>query len=55
LYAATNSRDNMRELDDLVNIFRPSGSQGPETGSLISDRRLSTGFNLEHGAYELAQ
>jgi SAM-dependent methyltransferase len=55
LYAATIGRDNMRELDELVNMFRPSGSQGHETGSLISDRRLSTGFNLENGASELAQ
>jgi SAM-dependent methyltransferase len=54
LYAATSSRDHMRELDDLVNIFRPSGFQGPETGSLLSDHRLRTGFHLEHGAAELA-
>jgi ubiquinone/menaquinone biosynthesis C-methylase UbiE len=55
LYAATSSRDHLRELDDLMNMFRLSGFQGPETGSLISDRRLSTGFNLEHGASELTQ
>jgi SAM-dependent methyltransferase len=55
LYAATISRYNMRELDELVNMFRRSGPPGHETGSLISDRRLSTGFNLENGASELAQ
>src|SRR5213594_928170 len=55
LYAATISRSNMHELDELVNVFRPSHSQGHETGSRISDRRLSTGFNLEHGASELAR
>jgi hypothetical protein len=55
LYAATSSRDNMRELDDLMNLFRPAGPQHLETGRLLSNRRLSTGFNLEHGAAELAQ
>ncbi len=55
LYAATISRSNMQELDELVKVFRPSHSQDHETGSLISDRRLSTGFNLEHGASELAR
>jgi len=55
LYAATSSRDHMRELDELVNMFRPSASQRHGPVSLISDRRLSTGFNLEHGASELAQ
>jgi SAM-dependent methyltransferase len=55
LYAATSSRDHMRELDDLMNLFRPAGSQRFETGSLLSDRRLNMGFNLEHGAADLAQ
>jgi SAM-dependent methyltransferase len=55
LYAATSSRDHMRELDALVHMFRPAASQRHESVSLISDRRLSTGFNLEHGAAELAQ
>jgi SAM-dependent methyltransferase len=55
LYAATSSHDHMRELDELMTLFRPAGSQRLETGSRLSDRRLRTGFNLEHGAAELAQ
>jgi hypothetical protein len=55
LYAATNGGDTMRELDELVERLRPPRSQSARTVSLISDRRLRTGFNLEHGASELGQ
>jgi ubiquinone/menaquinone biosynthesis C-methylase UbiE len=49
LYAATISRDNMRELEALV------ASQSGDAGNALSDRRRRTGFNLEHGAAELSQ
>lgn len=55
LYASTNSRDTMRELNELVHRFQPAPSQGNATANLINDRRLSTGFNLENGASELTQ
>jgi ubiquinone/menaquinone biosynthesis C-methylase UbiE len=55
LYAATNSKDNMRELDALVQRFRHARS--PESGTTrpMNDSRLPHGFNLEHGAAELSQ
>jgi SAM-dependent methyltransferase len=54
LYAATNSRDTMRELDELVQRFRHAPAQ--ESGALrpMNDSRLPQGFNLEHGAAELS-
>jgi SAM-dependent methyltransferase len=55
LYAATNSRDNMRELDTLVQRFRHAPVQGSETSRPVNDSRLPSGFNLEHGAAELSQ
>lgn len=55
LYAATISRDNMHELDALVSRVHPRRSQGRATAHPMSDRRLHTGFNLEHGAAELSQ
>ncbi len=55
LYAATISRDNMRELDALVTHVHPFRSQDRAAASPISDRRRLTGFNLEHGAEELSQ
>ena len=55
LYAATISRVNMRELDALVSRVHPLHSQGRDTANPISDRRLPTGFNLEHGAEELSR
>jgi SAM-dependent methyltransferase len=54
LYAATNSLQNMRELDELISRFRPSGSQESPAKSPLSDRRVRTGFNLEHGAAEFS-
>jgi SAM-dependent methyltransferase len=55
LYAATISRDNMRELDALVSHIHPFHSQDRATANPISDRRQRMGFNLEHGAEELSQ
>ena len=55
LYAATISRDNMRELDALVSHVHPFRSQDRAAANPISDRRRLTGFNLEHGAEELSQ
>jgi ubiquinone/menaquinone biosynthesis C-methylase UbiE len=55
LYAATISRDNMQELDALVARVHPIRSQARGAANPISDRRLRTGFNLEHGAEELSQ
>jgi ubiquinone/menaquinone biosynthesis C-methylase UbiE len=55
LYAATISRDNMRELDALVSHIHPFHSQDRAAANPISDRRRHTGFNLEHGAEELSQ
>jgi ubiquinone/menaquinone biosynthesis C-methylase UbiE len=55
LYAATISRDNTHELDALVSRVHPPRSQERTTANPISDRRLPTGFNLEHGAEELSQ
>jgi ubiquinone/menaquinone biosynthesis C-methylase UbiE len=55
LYAATISRDNMHELDALVSRVRPIRSQSADAANPMSDRRLRTGFNLEHGAAELSQ
>src|SRR5712691_9303537 len=55
LYAATISRDNMHELDALVAHVHPRRSPGSGVANLMSDRRLHTGFNLEHGAAELSQ
>lgn len=55
LYAATNSRDNMRELDALVQRFRHASTQGGSGASRpMNDSRLPQGFNLEHGAAELS-
>ena len=53
LYAATNSRDNMRELDALVQRCHLHASERAAMPRL-TDRRLLTGFNLEHGAEELS-
>jgi ubiquinone/menaquinone biosynthesis C-methylase UbiE len=55
LYAATISRDNMRELDALVAHVHPRRWPGSDVANPMSDRRLRTGFNLEHGAAELSQ
>jgi ubiquinone/menaquinone biosynthesis C-methylase UbiE len=55
LYAATISRDNMRELDALVSHVHPLLSPSGDAGNALSDRRRRTGFNLEHGAAELSQ
>jgi ubiquinone/menaquinone biosynthesis C-methylase UbiE len=55
LYAATNSRDNMRELDALVERFRHAPAQGSGACRPMNDSRLPQGFNLEHGAAELSQ
>ena len=55
LYAATISRDNMRELDALVSHVHPFSSQDRAAANPMSDRRQRTGFNLEHGAEELSQ
>ena len=54
LYATTNSKDNMRELDAFVQRVRHARSDN-ETVPSLSDFRLPHGFNLEHGAAELAQ
>jgi ubiquinone/menaquinone biosynthesis C-methylase UbiE len=54
LYAATNSRNTMRELDALVERFRPAPVQGSGASRPINDSRLPQGFNLEHGAAELS-
>jgi hypothetical protein len=54
LYAATNSKDTMRELDALVQRFRPARSPESETARPMNDSRLPQGFNLEHGAAELS-
>jgi SAM-dependent methyltransferase len=55
LYAATNSRDTMRELDELVQRFRHASAQGSGASRPMNDCRLPQGFNLEHGAAELSQ
>jgi SAM-dependent methyltransferase len=55
LYAATISRDNMRELDALVSHIHPFHPQDRAAANPMSDRRRPTGFNLEHGAEELSQ
>jgi SAM-dependent methyltransferase len=55
LYAATNSKDTMRELDEFVQRFRHAPSQGSGTSRSVSDSRLRHGFNLENGAAELFQ
>lgn len=55
LYAATIGRKNMHELDALVAHIHTLGSQVPATADPINDRRLRTGFNLEHGAEELCR
>ena len=55
LYAATISRDNMRELDALVSHVHPFRAQDRAAANSMSDRRQRTGFNLEHGAEELSQ
>ena len=55
LYAATISRDNMRELDALVSHVHPFSSQDRAAANPMSDRRRRTGFNLEHAAEELSQ
>jgi SAM-dependent methyltransferase len=54
LYAATNSRDTMRELDDLVRRFRHAPAQASGALRPMNDSRLPQGFNLEHGAAELS-
>jgi SAM-dependent methyltransferase len=54
LYAATLSRDNMRELDAFVARVHPRLAQSGDAVHALSDRRLRTGFNLEHGAAELS-
>jgi SAM-dependent methyltransferase len=54
LYAATNSRDTMRELDDLVQRFRHVPAQASGALRPMNDSRLPQGFNLEHGAAELS-
>jgi hypothetical protein len=54
LYAATNSNDNMHELDALVQPFRHARSPERETARPLSDSRQPSGFNLEHGAAELS-
>jgi SAM-dependent methyltransferase len=55
LYAATNSKDNMRELDALVQRFRYAHSPERGTSRPMNDNRLPHGFNLEHGAVELSR
>ena len=55
LYAATNSRDNMRELDALVQRFHHAPAQGSGASRPMNDSRLRSGFNLENGAAELSQ
>ena len=55
LYAATISRDNMRELDALVARVHPLHAPGSTVARPMNDRRQRTGFNLEHGATELSQ
>jgi SAM-dependent methyltransferase len=55
LYAATNSKDNMRELDALVERFRHARSPEREAARPMNDSRLPHGFNLEHGAAELSR
>jgi SAM-dependent methyltransferase len=55
LYAATNSRDNMRELDALIQRFHHAPAQGSEASHPMNDSRLRYGFNLENGAAELSQ
>lgn len=55
LYAATNSRGNMCELDELVQRFRRTSEQGGGASRPMNDCRLPQGFNLEHGAAELSQ
>jgi ubiquinone/menaquinone biosynthesis C-methylase UbiE len=54
LYAATNSRDTMRELDERVRRFRLAPAQESRASRPLNDSRLSQGFNLEHGAAELS-
>jgi SAM-dependent methyltransferase len=55
LYAATNSKDTMHELDALVQRFRHARSPERGTARPMNDNRLPSGFNLEHGAAELFQ
>ncbi|MDR7450201.1 MAG: class I SAM-dependent methyltransferase, partial [Armatimonadota bacterium] len=54
LYAATNSRDTMRELDELVRRFRCDPAQERGAARPMNDSRLPQGFNLEHGAVGLS-
>jgi ubiquinone/menaquinone biosynthesis C-methylase UbiE len=46
LYAATISRDNMRELDALVSRIHPRLSQSGDAVNSLSDRRRRTGFTI---------
>jgi ubiquinone/menaquinone biosynthesis C-methylase UbiE len=55
LYAATNSKDTMRELDALVQRFRHPRLLESETARPMNDSRLPHGFNLEHGTAELSR
>jgi SAM-dependent methyltransferase len=55
LYAATNSRDNMRELDLLIQRFRHACAPESRAARPMNDSRLPNGFNLEHGAAELCR
>jgi ubiquinone/menaquinone biosynthesis C-methylase UbiE len=55
VYAATNSKDNMRELDALIQRFRHARSPESGTARPMNDSRLRDGFNLEHGAEEISQ
>lgn len=54
LYASTLSRDNMRELDALVQPFQHPDARRDVAFRPLSDRRLRHGFNLENGAAEIA-
>jgi SAM-dependent methyltransferase len=54
LYAATNSKDNMHELDALVQRFDHARSPERGTARPMNDGRLPSGFNLENGAAELS-
>jgi SAM-dependent methyltransferase len=55
LYAATHSKDTMRELEALVQRFHHPRSPASGIARPMNDSRLPSGFNLEHGAAELSQ
>jgi SAM-dependent methyltransferase len=55
LFAATNGRHTMVELDDLLHRFIPLQPGVRPFGNYFNDSFLDSGFNLEHGGAELSR